>query len=66
MPIVDEINTKKEAKSFFPICNKCANKLKDLSCKAFQTIPDSILSGENNHSKIIEGQKGEFLFEEVK
>ena len=66
MPIAEDINSKKAVNSFFPICNNCKNKLENLSCKAFETIPDSILFGENNHSKIIEGQKGEYVFEEEK
>jgi hypothetical protein len=46
----------------WPICNDCIFWKKELRCKAFDRIPDEIISGKNNHNKIIEGQKGEYVF----
>lgn len=48
--------------TFFPICNNCKHYLGDAKCKAFDIIIDDILEGKNLHSKIIKGQKGDFVF----
>ena len=45
-----------------PICNGCKFWIKDFKCKAFDKIPKDITLGKNNHSKVLEGQKGEFIF----
>ena len=39
----------------------------NLFCKAFpDSVPDEILSGENNHSKPCCGQKNKIVFEPIK
>lgn len=45
-----------------PICNECKHRLEGITCKAFEVIPDEILFGENDHSKPLPGQKGDFVF----
>jgi hypothetical protein len=60
---INEKLTIGEIKKMFPICNKCKNHLDGLRCKAFSVIPDSILFGENNHSKPIPNQKNNIVFE---
>tara|TARA_R110000787_G_scaffold149285_1_gene263205 strand:- start:86 stop:274 length:189 start_codon:yes stop_codon:yes gene_type:complete len=49
----------------FPICNKCIHQLKDLSCMAFDKIPNEILLGENDHSKPLPEQDNNIVFEEI-
>jgi hypothetical protein len=47
------------------ICVKCKN-FTIIGCPAFpESIPDEILLGENDHSKIIEGQIGKFIFDPI-
>lgn len=50
-----------------PICHYCKHFNRGypgLTCKAFpKGIPDEVLSGENDHSKKINGQKGDYVFE---
>lgn len=36
------------------------------TCKAFEDIPSEYLSGEKIHDKVVEGQKGNFVFTEEK
>ena len=43
-------------------CVQCAFYLGDLSCMAFEEIPESILLGDNDHSEAIEGQNGDFIY----
>ena len=50
---------------FDPICNKCKNHLGGIKCKAFDSIPDEILNGENDHSKPCCGQKNDIVFEPI-
>lgn len=45
-----------------PICNNCKHRIEAYKCKAFDRIPKDITFGRNNHSKIIPGQKGKFVF----
>jgi len=47
---------------YSPICNNCVHRIEGLKCKAFNTIPDEILTGKNNHSKPLPFQKGDFVF----
>lgn len=47
----------------FPVCNNCKHHISGFRCLAFDKIPEDILSGDNNHSQIIDGQEGEFVFE---
>ena len=49
------------------ICEKC-NHFTPLKggCKAFNDIPNEILSGENDHSKPLKDQKNEIVFEPKK
>lgn len=35
-------------------------------CEAFQEIPAEILSGDNNHTTPIDGQRNDVVFEEKK
>lgn len=46
-------------------CLDCKHYIGDFQCKAFNNIPDEVIFGENNHSKIIAGQKGDYIFEIV-
>lgn len=46
-------------------CIDCKNHIEGFKCKAFDSIPKDITSGENDHSQVIKGQKGDFVFEMV-
>ena len=48
-----------------PICMNCKNYDWDKGyCLAFPVeIPFEIIGGDNDHSKPIEGQKGDYVFE---
>jgi len=46
-----------------PICNTCVHHVEGLTCKAFDVIPDSILFGDNNHSKPLKNQKNKLVYE---
>ena len=47
-------------------CFNCLNYKKDLKCIAFPNgIPKEILLGENNHSKPLENQANNIIFEEL-
>jgi len=46
-----------------PICNTCVHHVEGLTCKAFDVIPDSILFGENNHSKSLKKQQNKLVYE---
>lgn len=51
------------------VCATCANynNEKFLTCKAFhERIPAIILTGGNDHEKVIEGQTGTFVFNKKK
>lgn len=43
-------------------CVNCVNYLGELSCLAFDRIPDEILTGENDHSKPLRGQDNDFIY----
>ena len=43
-------------------CEQCANFIDGTSCKAFDTIPIDIIFDAERHNKIIEGQKGDYIF----
>lgn len=45
-----------------PICANCKHLIAPYKCKAFDHIPKDITFGRNDHSKVIEGQKGDFIF----
>lgn len=49
------------------VCNSCRfyerNNFDKFTCKAFDVIPDEILSGFNKHSKPLPGQKNNIVFE---
>lgn len=59
---IKEKLTSEEALQTIPICNNCKNYIEGLKCKAFDIIPDVILFGENNHSKVLKGQLNDFIF----
>jgi len=47
-----------------PKCLVCKYYLKNFKCSAFpKLIPEEIASGKRAHNKIVEGQKGDFVFE---
>jgi hypothetical protein len=46
-----------------PICNTCVHHIDGLTCKAFDVIPDSILFGENNHSRPLKNQQNNLVYE---
>jgi hypothetical protein len=45
------------------ICNRCANHIYGLQCKAFAVIPMEIISGENDHSEPLPDQGNNVVFE---
>ena len=52
-------------------CNNCKHyhrkkNMKKFSCDAFANIPDSILSGVNQHSKPLPNQGNDIVFEPKK
>jgi Zn finger protein HypA/HybF involved in hydrogenase expression len=51
-------------------CNICKHfhreNMKTVSCDAFDSIPKEILSGDNKHTKPIEGQKNKIVYEPLK
>ena len=47
----------------FSICNSCKNFISGEKCKAFDFIPDMILTGENNHSKPLDGQENDIVLD---
>lgn len=46
-------------------CISCKNYLGDLSCQAFKVIPESILTGKNDHSQPLPGQDNDIVFEPI-
>ncbi len=44
------------------ICNNCKHRIKAGKCKAFDNIPDEIIFGDNDHKKVLPGQKGNYVF----
>lgn len=48
-----------------PICNRCKHHIEGLRCKAFNEIPDIILSGVNDHTKPLPEQDNNIVFEEI-
>ena len=48
-----------------PICFSCKHfNVEESSCKAFgMNIPIEILNGDNDHSKPLEGQKNNIVYE---
>lgn len=49
----------------YPICNNCKNKISGLKCKAFEVIPQSILTGDNDHTKPLPIQDNNIVFEPI-
>lgn len=49
-----------------PKCETCKHKILGAGCSAFSEIPDEIYYNDVEHDKIIDGQKGDFIFEEKK
>ena len=47
------------------ICFKCKNFDAITGCKAFEDIPESVLSGENDHKTPLRGQKNKIVFEPI-
>lgn len=48
---------------FTPVCNKCIHFiLGTFSCRAFDRIPDIILTGKNNHHKPLPDQINDLVF----
>lgn len=45
-------------------CVKCKNYIKFYKCKAFEKIPDDILSGKHDHKKTFKGDNG-ILFDPI-
>ena len=44
-------------------CKSCANYLGNLSCIAFDKIPEAIMLGEIDHSEPIKGQYNDVVYE---
>jgi hypothetical protein len=54
------------SKNIDAICFSCVHFDAILGCPAFPDgIPEAILLGENDHSQIIKGQVGKFIFEPI-
>ena len=47
----------------FIVCDACKNLIKGKKCKAFDIIPDEILTGKNDHSKPLPNQDNDTVFE---
>lgn len=47
-----------------PVCNDCKHYITGRRCRAFDTIPDSILDGDNNHSTPLPNQGNQVVFQE--
>ena len=48
------------------ICLLCKHYLGEGKCKAFESIPDIILSAENPHDLPLENQNNNIVFEQLK
>lgn len=50
-----------------PQCYTCKHFDNDgkWGCKAFVTIPDDILTNKVIHDKVIDGQRGQYIYSEV-
>jgi len=49
-----------------PICFKCKHSDPySAGCKAFENIPEEILSGKNDHKKPLKDQKNKIVFEPI-
>lgn len=51
-----------------PICLDCKNFISidrdnNIKCKAFDNVPDEIYEGKNNHSKPLDDQLNDIVFE---
>lgn len=44
-------------------CFNCKNYLGDLSCQAFNLIPNEILEGDNDHTEPLPNQDNDIVFE---
>jgi hypothetical protein len=47
------------------LCSVCKNYLGNLSCIAFEKIPQEILVGENDHSEPLPEQENNIIFEPI-
>ena len=61
---MSEITTNKNTFSE-PVCNKCVFHISGVKCKAFDRIPNEILTGENNHSKPLKDQENDIIFKQI-
>lgn len=62
----ERIIDKKSPFDFLSSCSNCKNKYKnEPGCKAFDVIPNEILSGENKHTKPLEDQSNDIVFEKA-
>lgn len=43
-------------------CEQCEHFISNVECKAFDTIPIDYLYDAEAHDKVVEGQKGDFVF----
>ncbi|MCZ2101119.1 MAG: hypothetical protein LC107_06235 [Chitinophagales bacterium] len=55
--------TSEQIRSFFPDCNRCKHYLGNAKCKAYDDIPDEIITN-NSHKEVRPDQKGQYVFEE--
>tara|TARA_R110000803_G_scaffold34289_3_gene74916 strand:+ start:753 stop:908 length:156 start_codon:yes stop_codon:yes gene_type:complete len=46
-------------------CMNCKNHILGKECNAFKIIPDEIWEGKNDHSKPLENQGNDIVFEEM-
>lgn len=47
------------------ICNSCEHFKKGQKCAAFDFIPDIILTGVDDHSEPLKGQKNNLVYKEI-
>lgn len=45
------------------LCENCKHYLGGLSCRAFDVIPLNIYGEVDKHREVVEGQKGDYVFE---
>ena len=61
---MSEITTNKNTFSE-PVCVYCKHHIFGAMCKAFDRIPNEILTGENDHSKPLKDQGNDIIFKAI-
>ncbi|MCM1035605.1 MAG: hypothetical protein NC038_07715 [Paludibacter sp.] len=45
------------------LCQDCKHFISGLQCAAFDVIPLNLFDEPEKHTRVVEGQKGDFIFE---